>query len=94
VKLTERQEYHKKTVEQLSTELAAAEHQLMVYRFDAGLNKLTNPALLHQTRKQIARLKTLIREKNLMAEHGFATMDEYKAYKQAERVVYRSRKAR
>ncbi len=94
MKLTERQEYQKKTPEQLDAELATAERELMTHRFDAGLNKLTNPALLHQTRKQIARLKTLIREKALMAEHSFATMDEYKAYKQAEREAYHARNGR
>jgi ribosomal protein L29 len=95
VKLDERRTIHAMTIADLATELATAERQLLDARFDAGLNRLSNPALLHKTRKRIALMKTLIREKELLAEHGFQTMDEYKAYRHAERLTFKAaRKAK
>jgi len=95
MKRDELKTYHTKTVPELQAELITNERQLLDLRFDAGLNKLTNPALLTHTRKHIALLKTLIREHELMTEHGFATMQEYKAYKTTERKTHRAaRKAR
>lgn len=91
--LTERKRLHELTIEQLQQELKDAETALLNFRFDAGLNRLTNPAGMHNARKQIARLKTLIREKELITDMGFSSMDEYKAFKQAERKSYRAQKA-
>jgi ribosomal protein L29 len=93
VKLEERRRIHDLTEEQLKGELAEAERDLLTHRFDAGLKRLTNPAALHNARKRIAMLKTLLRQRALLAEHGFATMDEYKVYRVAERREYRARKA-
>ncbi len=92
MKLEERRRLHGLTTEQLQNELNEAERDLLNYRFDAGLNRLTNPAGMHNTRKRIARLKTLIREKELTSELGFGSMDEYKAYKTAERKTYHQEK--
>ncbi len=91
MKLEERRRLHDLTKEQLQDELHKAEETLLNYRFDAGMNRLTNPAGLHNTRKRIAVLKTLIRQKELLADSGFNTMEEYKAYKSAERRAYKCR---
>jgi len=76
------------TIDQLRGELADTERSLLDFRFDAGLNRLSNPAGMHNARKRIAVLKTLIREKELLQASGFASMDEYKAYARAERKAY------
>lgn len=92
MKLDERRRLHGLTNDELRNELGVAERALLDLRFDAGLNRLSNPAALHNTRKRIAMLKTLIRQHELLAEHNFATMDEYKAYKAAENRAYRTRR--
>ncbi len=95
MKLNERVRLHGLSKDELEKELAEAEHALLTYRFDAGLNRLTNPAGLHNTRKRIAVLKTLLRENELMAEHGFTSMREYQAYQAAVNTARRAeRKAR
>ena len=91
----ERRRLHELAKDQLQHELADAERTLLNHQFDAGLKRLTNPAGLHNTRKRVAMLKTLIREKELLSESGCNTIDEYKAYRISERKAYReSRKAR
>lgn len=96
--LTARRQLHSQTRDQLASELAQAERTLLDLQFDKGLNRLSNPAAMRDTRKQIARLKTLMTEIDLVAEHadlGIGTIAEYRAYKQAERKSFRaSRKAR
>ncbi|OPZ80202.1 MAG: hypothetical protein BWY76_03430 [bacterium ADurb.Bin429] len=45
--------------------------------------------------QRIAALKTIIREKELMAEHGFSSMREYQAYQAGANTARRAaRKAR
>lgn len=95
MKLDERRRLHGLPKETLKTELQDAEQSLLEFRFAAGMNRLANPAGMHNARKRIAVLKTLIREIELLDESGFASMDEYKAYRNAERRMFReSRKAR
>lgn len=96
MKLEERKAMHAMSVEQLQQELRQAEQTLLNYQFDAGLKRLSNPAGIHNTRKRIAMLKTLMRERALLAEHPeFTSMDEYKAWKHAEVAAYHAaRKAR
>ena len=93
MKLEERRKLHEMTKEQLQADLSETEQRLLTFRFDAGMKRLSNTAGLHHARKRIALLNTLIRQRDLLAEHGLATMDEYKAYKLAERKSYRARKA-
>ena len=90
--VVQRQELHRKTTEQLQQDLAEAERTLLTLQFDAGMKRLTNPSAIHSTRKQIARLKTLLRQRELLAENDFASMDEYKAYKVAERRSFQERR--
>lgn len=92
MKLEERRRIHGLTKEQLQHELAEAEQALLNHRFDAGMKRLSNPAGIHNARKRIAMLMTLLRQRELLEQSGFATMDEYKAYRVAERRVYRDRK--
>jgi ribosomal protein L29 len=73
--------------------LHEAERALLNFRFDAGLNRLTNTAGMHNARKKIAVVKTLLSEQELLAESGFSSMEEYKAYKVAERRAYKASKA-
>lgn len=95
MKLNERTRLHGLSTEELEKELADAERALLNFRFDAGLNRLSNPAGMHNTRKRVATLKTLITEKALMAEHGFSSMREYQAFKAAANAAHRAqRKAR
>ena len=93
-RLEERRKLHGMTIEQLQAELATAQRELMNNRFDAGMNRLTNSAGMHNTRKRIAVLQTLIRQRELLTESGFSTMDEYKTFKIAERKAYRASQAR
>jgi len=92
VKLQERRRLHGLTSDQLRGELAESERALLDFRFDAGLNRLSNPAGMHNARKRIAVLYTLIREKELLQNSGFATMDEYKIFAHAEHKAYADRK--
>lgn len=95
MKLDERRRFHEMTVEQLQHELAEAERLLLNFRFEAGMKRLVNPSGLHDARKRIAMVKTLLRQRELLADSGFSTMEEFKTYRVAERRAYReSRKAR
>jgi len=92
MKLDERRRLHELTKDQLQAELVTAERNLLLLQFDAGMKRLTNPAALHNTRKLIAVLKTRIRERELLEETGLNSIEEYKAYRVAERREYASRK--
>ena len=95
MRLEERRHLHDMAKEELQHELDEAQRTLLNHRFDAGLKRLTNPAGLHNARKRVAMLHTLIRERELLEESGLNTIEEYKAYRMAERKVYReNRKAR
>lgn len=92
MKTAERERLHGLTHDELQRELVDAERILLEMRFDAGLKRLNNPAGLHNARKRIAVLKTLLRERELLAETGYATMVEYKAHRVTERRAYADRK--
>jgi large subunit ribosomal protein L29 len=57
------------TLDELNEELAAAKAELFNLRFQLATNQLTNTARLGQVRKDIARIRTVAREK-AMAEEG------------------------
>ena len=54
------------TDEQLKEELDKTERELMNLRFRAATNQLPNTNLPRSVRKSIARLKTVIRERELV----------------------------
>lgn len=90
--MDERRRLHELTKEQLNTELADAERNLLDHQFDKGLKRLTHPAALHNTRKRIAMLKTLIRQRELLDETGLSSMEEYKAFRIGEKREFAGRK--
>ena len=92
MKIVERKRLHGLSKEQLTSELEKAERDLLRLRFDAGLNKLANPAGLHNTRKQVATLKTLIRQHELLEETKLETMEQYKVFRISEQKAFNERR--
>ena len=58
-------EIREKTIEELKTELVSKKEELFNLRFQHAINQLDNPQKIVETRKTIARLMTVIREKEL-----------------------------
>ena len=54
-----------KSPEELNQELVAAKKELFNLRFQNATNQLDNPVKISQVKKDIARVKTIIREKEL-----------------------------
>ena len=52
-----------KSVEELNEELVAAKKELFNLRFQNATNQLDNPLKIAETKRDIARIKTVIREK-------------------------------
>ncbi len=57
------------STEELRTKLADARHELMNLRFQIVTGQLTDTSRLKQSRREIARYETLLREREL-AEEG------------------------
>ncbi|MBN1879925.1 50S ribosomal protein L29 [bacterium] len=60
------QNIREKTVDELKRELHEKQEELFRYRFQATLGKLENAIVIRNARRTIARLKTIINEKNRM----------------------------
>ena len=58
-------EIREKTVDELKTELVSKKEELFNLRFQHAINQLDNPQKIVETRKTIARLMTVLREKEL-----------------------------
>ena len=56
------------SVEELNTKLADLKTELFNLRFQHAVNQLDNPLRLTEVRKDIARVKTALREKELAAK--------------------------
>jgi large subunit ribosomal protein L29 len=56
------------TLDELNEELAAAKAELFNLRFQLATNQLTNTSRLGEVRKDIARIRTVAREKALTEE--------------------------
>ncbi len=54
-----------KTASELNDELAALKQELFRLRFQHAVNQLENPLQLKQVRRDIARVKTILREREL-----------------------------
>ena len=54
-----------KTTEELNAELRAKKDALLHLRFQHAINQLDNPRKIVETKKDIARIMTAIREKEL-----------------------------
>lgn len=58
-------EMRKQSDEELTKQLEEAHHELFNLRFRAATNQLTDYSQLRKARKNIARMKTIIREREL-----------------------------
>jgi large subunit ribosomal protein L29 len=58
-------EIRQKTLENVKNDLLAAEENLRTVRFQLVTSQLENSALLKKAKKEVARLKTIIREHEL-----------------------------
>lgn len=56
------------TVEEIEDRIVQAREELFRLRFRGATQELENPALLRQLRRDVARLKTVLREREL--SHG------------------------
>ncbi len=60
-------EIREKNIEELNAELVSKKEELFHLRFQHAINQLDNPQKIVETRKTIARLMTVIREKEIQA---------------------------
>ncbi len=65
MKSKDRKELHQKTVDELVNMLMGAKEDLWKRNLDKAQKKLKNTAELFHVRKKVARLKTILREKEL-----------------------------
>ena len=61
-------ELHELTVDELNTKLKELKEELFNLRFRHAIGQLENPAALNACRKNIAKVKTVIRERELQAK--------------------------
>ena len=59
------QELRQLSAEQLNEKLKELKHELFNLRFQHAINQLDNPMRIHSVKKDIARVMTIIREKQL-----------------------------
>lgn len=56
---------HEMTEKELENKLTELKSELFFLRFKNATNQLTNPLVLQQTRRDIARVKTVLRQREL-----------------------------
>lgn len=61
-------DFRQMTNEELNTKLVNLKAELFNLRFSHATGQLTNPMQLNTTKKDIARVKTIIRERELSAK--------------------------
>ena len=61
-------ELHELTVDELNTKLKELKEELFNLRFRHAIGQLENPASLKNVKKDIAKVKTILREKELAAK--------------------------
>ncbi|MFV0503245.1 MAG: 50S ribosomal protein L29 [Lachnospirales bacterium] len=59
------EELRSKSIDELGTDLVSAKKELFNLRFQNATNQLDNTARIKDVRKNIARIQTIITEKNL-----------------------------
>ena len=64
------EELRNKTTDELKIDLVSAKKELFNLRFQNVTNQLDNPARISQVRKNIARIQTIITQKNLALKKG------------------------
>ena len=60
------QEIREKNLAELKEQLASLNDELFKLRFQLTINQLDNPMRITEVKKDIARIKTVIREKELL----------------------------
>ncbi len=65
-------EYREKESDAITLELAEQKKKLFELRTQAVTEKLENPGLLKKTRREIARIRTILRERELAAKKAAA----------------------
>ena len=65
-------EIREKNIDELNAELVAKKEELFNLRFQHAINQLDNPQKIVEVRKTIARLMTVIREKEIQADKDSA----------------------
>ncbi len=60
-------ELHELTVDELNTKLKELKQELFNLRFRHAIGQLENPAALKNCKKDIAKVKTILRERELKA---------------------------
>jgi large subunit ribosomal protein L29 len=65
MKKDDKVEIRKKSISELNDELVALKEELFKLRFQHATNQLENPQKLVSVRRDIARVKTIIREREL-----------------------------
>jgi large subunit ribosomal protein L29 len=65
MKKLEKVEIRKKTISELNDELVDLKEELFKLRFQHATNQLENPQKLVSVRRDIARVKTILREREL-----------------------------
>jgi len=65
MKKQDKKSLHEQTVSELTTQLQKMEAELGKSRVEHAVNKLSNTASLKVLRKSIARIRTILREKEL-----------------------------
>ncbi len=63
-------EIREMTADELNTKLADLKAELFNLRFQLAINQLDNPMRISAVKKDIARVKTVIRENELHAENA------------------------
>ena len=63
-------EIREMTADELNSKLADLKAELFNLRFQLAINQLDNPMRISAVKKDIARVKTVIRENELHAEHA------------------------
>ena len=66
------QEIREKTPAELNVQLTKLKDELFRLRFQHAINQLDNPTRIAAVKKDIARVKTIIREKELSADSANA----------------------
>ncbi len=61
-------ELHELTVDELNTKLKELKEELFNLRFRHAVGQLENPASLNTCKKNIAKVKTILRERELQAK--------------------------
>ena len=63
-------EIREMTADELNSKLAALKAELFNLRFQLAINQLDNPMRISAVKKDIARVKTVIRENELRADNA------------------------